>query len=91
VRLLALGLALVLTGIALMAAAPMLALLSHVRVGEISGGAVGCVIVFFVPVCFGVGQPAAVMHGIAAAALLLAVLALLTWLLLRALARTRTE
>lgn len=80
--LLAAGVGLVLLGLVL-AVAAWLSVVSIDRPVQVSGGAVGCVVVVFVPICFGVGESSVVAWGLAAAAGLLAVFVLLQWLLWR--------
>ncbi|MGB9704510.1 MAG: hypothetical protein ACPL3C_03595 [Pyrobaculum sp.] len=47
------------------------------------GGVVGCVVVFFVPVCFGAGSESAVAMGLVGLAALIAAVLLLQWLFWR--------
>lgn len=79
-RLVVVGIALIVLGTVLLGLA---ALLTAAKSAAVTGGAVGCVLVFFVPICFGGGAPEAVSIGIAAAAVLIFATALLQWLLLR--------
>jgi uncharacterized membrane protein len=64
-RLFLVGLVLILAGFLLVLAAPLLALASNAEVAA-TGGAVGCVVIFFVPICFGAGAPHVVSWGLAA-------------------------
>ncbi|AEA12983.1 hypothetical protein TUZN_1512 [Thermoproteus uzoniensis 768-20] len=71
------GLALVLIGFFIMAAAPLL---------QMGGGAqtavAGCVFLFFIPVCFGAGQPQLAGLAVLVTAAILAALFLISLLLL---------
>ncbi|AFA39917.1 Protein of unknown function DUF131 [Pyrobaculum oguniense TE7] len=79
-KLVAVGLALILLGFALLVAG----VLSTAAKGvPATGGAVGCVLIFFVPICFGGGSQEAVSIGMAVAAVLIMAAAALQWLLLR--------
>ncbi|MEM1615074.1 MAG: hypothetical protein QXP31_03550 [Pyrobaculum sp.] len=82
----ALGLALIFAGVALLVATPLLAQAG--KSAAVGGAAVGCVVVFFVPICFGAGNEP---YFTLAAALLMAAaafLGVLQWLLWK---RSRQE
>nr|WP_181953653.1 hypothetical protein [Pyrobaculum arsenaticum] len=79
-RLVVIGIALIALGFALLGLA---ALLTTAKNAAVAGGAVGCVLVFFVPICFGGGAPEAVYIGVAVAAVLMFATAVLQWLLLK--------
>jgi uncharacterized membrane protein len=81
-RLFLVGLVLILAGFFLVLVAPLLALASNAKVTA-TGGAVGCVVVFFVPICFGAGAPHIVSWGLVAVAVMMALVALVMWLILR--------
>jgi|ADKJ01.1.fsa_nt_gi uncharacterized membrane protein len=85
-RLFLVGLMFVLAGFLLVLAAPLLALASNAEVAA-TGGAVGCVVIFFVPICFGAGAPHVVSWGLVVAALMMALVALVMWLISRGLGR----
>ncbi|MFZ8809902.1 MAG: hypothetical protein ACO2PN_17590 [Pyrobaculum sp.] len=85
-RLFLVGLVLIFAGFLLVLAAPLLALASHAKV-EATGGAVGCVVIFFVPICFGAGAPQVVTWGLVAVAVMMALVALVMWLISRELSR----
>jgi len=85
-RLFLVGLVLIFAGFLLVLAAPLLALASHAKV-EAIGGAVGCVVIFFVPICFGAGAPQVVSWGLVAVAVMMALVALVMWLISRELSR----
>ena len=85
-RLFLVGLVLIFAGFLLVLAAPLLALASHAKV-EVTGGAVGCVVIFFVPICFGAGAPQVVSWGLVAVAVMMALVALVMWLISRELSR----
>ncbi len=87
-RLFFVGLVLIFAGFLLVLAAPLLALASHAKV-EATGGVVGwsCVVIFFVPICFGAGAPQVVSWGLVAVAVMMALVALVTWLISRELSR----
>ncbi|MEM4651452.1 MAG: hypothetical protein QW086_06460 [Pyrobaculum sp.] len=82
-RLFLVGLVLILAGFLLVLAAPLLALASNAKVAA-TGGAVGCVVIFFLPICFGAGAPHVVSWGLALAAVMAA---LILWLISRGLGR----
>jgi uncharacterized membrane protein len=86
-RLFFVGLMFILAGFLLLLAAPLLALASNAKVAA-TGGAVGCVVVFFVPICFGAGAPQVVSWGLVAVAVMMALVALVMWLISRELSRT---
>ena len=86
-RLFLVGLVLIFAGFFLVLVAPLLALASNAKV-EATGGAVGCIVVFFVPICFGAGAPHVVSWGLVVAAVMMALVALVMWLILRELSRT---
>jgi Protein of unknown function DUF131. len=85
VKLFYVGLALIFLGVLLVFLAPFLALMrwETPKNGVEIGGAVGCVVIFFVPICFGVGAPGLMTWGLVAAAALLFVVALFMWLISR--------
>lgn len=85
-RLFLIGLMLILAGLLLVLAAPLLALASNAKVAA-TGGAVGCVVIFFVPICFGAGAPHVVSWGLALAAVMLVVAALILLFISRGLGR----
>jgi len=85
-RLFLVGLVLIFAGFLLVLAAPLLALASNAKV-EVTGGAVGCVVIFFVPICFGAGAPQVVSWGFVAVAVMMALVALVMWLISRELSR----
>jgi uncharacterized membrane protein len=85
-RLFFVGLMLIFAGFLLVLAAPLLALASDAKV-EATGGAVGCVVIFFVPICFGAGAPQVVSWGLVAVAVMMALVALVMWLISRELSR----
>ena len=85
-RLFLVGLMFVLAGFLLVLAAPFLALASNAEVAA-TGGAVGCVVIFFVPICFGAGAPQVVSWGLVVAAVMMALVALVMWLISRELGR----
>jgi uncharacterized membrane protein len=85
-RLFLVGLMFVLAGFLLVLAAPFLALASDAKVAA-TGGAVGCVVIFFVPICFGAGAPHVVSWGLVAVAVMMALVALVMWLISRELGR----
>jgi len=85
-RLFLVGLVLILAGFLLVLAAPLLALASNAKVA-VTSGAVGCVVIFFVPICFGAGAPHVVSWGLALAAVMLVVAALILWFISRGLGR----
>lgn len=77
-RLFRIGLALFVAGIAVAMAAPILLLLETHGEGGVSMG--GCVVILFIPICFGAGPGYHVLLIIAlAAAALMAVLLILTF------------
>jgi len=86
-RLFLVGLVLILAGFLLVLAAPLLALASNAEVAA-TGGAVGCVVIFFVPICFGAGAPHIVFWGLVAVAVMMALVVLVMWLISRELSRT---
>ena len=86
-RLFLVGLLLILAGFLLVLAAPLLALASNAKVAA-TGGAVGCVVIFFVPICFGAGAPQVVSWGLVAVAVMMALVVLVMWLISRELSRT---
>ena len=81
-RLFFVGLVLIFAGFLLVLAAPLLALASDAKVTA-TGGAVGCVVIFFVPICFGAGAPQVVTWGLVATAVMMALVALVMWLISR--------
>jgi uncharacterized membrane protein len=85
-RLFLVGLMFILAGFFLVLMAPLLALASNAKVAA-TGGAVGCVVIFFVPICFGAGTPGLLTWGLLAVAVLLAVSAFFLWLISRELGR----
>ena len=85
-RLFLIGLMLILAGLLLVLAAPLLALASNAKVAA-TGGAVGCVVIFFLPICFGAGAPHVVSWGLALAAVMLVVAALILLFISRGLGR----
>jgi uncharacterized membrane protein len=85
-RLFFVGLMLIFAGFLLVLAAPLLALASDARVAA-TGGAVGCVVIFFVPICFGAGAPQVVSWGLVAVAVMMALVTLVMWLISRELSR----
>ena len=85
-RLFFVGLMLIFAGFLLVLAAPLLALASDAKVAA-TGGAVGCVVIFFVPICFGAGAPQVVSWGLVAAAVMMALVPLVMWLISRELGR----
>ena len=85
-RLFLVGLMLILAGFLFVLAAPLLALASNAKVAA-TGCAVGCVVIFFVPICFGAGAPHVVSWGLVAAAVMMALVALVMWLISRELGR----
>ncbi len=85
-RLFLVGLVLILAGFFLVLATPLLALASNAKVAT-TGGAVGCVVIFFVPICFGAGAPHIVSWGLVVVAVMMALVALVTWLISRELSR----
>ncbi len=85
-RLFFVGLVLIFAGFLLVLAAPLLALASDAKVVA-TGGAVGCVVIFFVPICFGAGAPQVVSWGLVAVAVMMALVALVMWLISRELSR----
>ncbi len=93
-RLFFVGLMFIFAGFLLVLAAPLLALASHAKV-ETTGGAGGyvvifsggCVVIFFVPICFGAGDPQVVSWGLVAVAVMMALVALVMWLISRELSR----
>lgn len=74
-RLFVIGLALVFAGFFIMAVVPLL------QVQNAQVATAGCVFLFFVPICFGVGQPQLMGVAVLATAVILAVLFLLAVLL----------
>ena len=86
-RLFLIGLMFILAGFLLLLAAPLLALASNAKVAT-TGGAVGCVVIFFVPICFGAGVPHIVFWGLVAVAVMIAFVVLVMWLISRELSRT---
>jgi len=80
-RLLGVGLLLVFVGFFLVFLAALLATGDAV----VRSGAVGCVVVFFVPICFGAGDLGFLTWGLLASAALLAISALFLWLISRGL------
>lgn len=74
-RLFVIGLALVFAGFFIMAVAPLL------QVQNAQVATAGCVFLFFVPICFGAGQPQLMSAAVLAAAIILAALFLLSVLL----------
>jgi uncharacterized membrane protein len=85
-RLFIVGLMLIFAGFLLVLAAPLLALASDAKVVA-TGGAAGCVVIFFVPICFGAGAPQIVSWGLVAVAVMMALVALVMWLISRELSR----
>jgi len=85
-RLFLVGLVLIFAGFFLILVAPLLTLASNTKI-EAAGGAVGCVVIFFVPICFGAGASHAVAWGLVIAAVMLAATALMMWFILRELGR----
>ena len=86
-RLFLVGLVLIFAGFLLVLAAPLLALASDAKVEAATGGAVGCVVIFFVPICFGAGAPQVVSWGLVTVAVMMALVALVMWLISRELSR----
>ncbi|ACB39262.1 hypothetical protein [Pyrobaculum neutrophilum] len=83
-RLLAVGLALVFAGFTLLLLAPLLSMGWPSRV-EAAGAA--CVVLFFVPFCFGTGPPEVLAVAVVASVALAAGAALFMWLTAREVAR----
>ncbi len=76
------GTALVMAGVLLLVlgSAAYVSMKSGVKA---EGGVVGCVVVLFVPICFGAGSESAVAMGLAGLAALVAAVVLLQWLFWR--------
>ncbi|MFN7105989.1 MAG: hypothetical protein ACK4M3_05335 [Pyrobaculum sp.] len=72
------GLFLIFAGVGLLVVVPF-----FTYVAKIETAAVGCVVVFFVPVCFGAGTSVLLPWVLAMAAALLLVATILQWLLWR--------
>ncbi|MFN3804664.1 MAG: hypothetical protein ACK4SY_06385 [Pyrobaculum sp.] len=72
------GLLLIFAGTGLLVVMP---LLTHTKIIETA--TVGCVVIFFIPICFGVGTTAFLSWTLAVAAALLFVVTILQWLLWR--------
>jgi len=67
------GIALVFIGMALAFVAallPVILQLSSAEPGSVSIGGGGCIIIFFIPICFGVGEPVLLVPMLALAAVL---------------------
>ncbi len=78
-KLLVVGLSLVALGVGILFAALLSA--SSAQLTQV--GAVGCVVILFLPICFGAGSGQLVTWGMVMAGVLLLAAAVLQWLLLK--------
>lgn len=85
-RLFILALTMIFTGFLLLFVAPFLSLAGRV---EVAGG--GCIVLFFIPFCFGAGSPQLLSIAVVMSAVLAVIAALIMWLTARELARRGGE
>ncbi|MEZ0318556.1 MAG: hypothetical protein ABWK05_00995 [Pyrobaculum sp.] len=77
----AVGLFLVLVGVALLIAALLVSVFQAGKASAVGGAAVGCVVVFFIPICFGAGNEPYLTLAAAMLATVAVLLGALQWLL----------
>lgn len=82
-RLHVLGFMLILAGIVLIIVAPLLLAIMTAEGAKISATGVGCIVLFFIPICFGYGEPLLIITLMALAVVLIVVSLIVFRLLLR--------